>query len=102
MIYSFLRGDSFLKFDWDRLLRATFLRVVRFPAGGLPYFGTSVRQIVNGDGGLRSRKHSSNNRITLLIYIYIFGSSEASPTIWSCYANISVFIDRIRNHFLKK
>ena len=32
-------------------------------------------------------------------------SSEASPTNWSCYANISVFIDRIRNQlnqFLKK
>ena len=29
-------------------------------------------------------------------------SGEASPTIWSCYANFSVFIDRIRNQFLKK
>ena len=29
-------------------------------------------------------------------------SSEASPTLWSCYANISVFIDRIRNQFLKQ
>ena len=29
-------------------------------------------------------------------------SSEARPTLWSCYANISVFIDRIRNKFLKK
>ena len=34
--------------------------------------------------------------------IVIPGSSEASPTLWSCYANISVFIDRIRNQFLKK
>ena len=42
----------FLKLDWDRFLRATFLRILRFPAGGLPYFGTSVRQTVDGDGGL--------------------------------------------------
>ena len=30
------------------------------------------------------------------------GSSEASPTLWSCYANISMFIDRIGSQFLKK
>ena len=29
-------------------------------------------------------------------------SGEASPTIWSCYANFSVFIDYKRNQFLKK
>ena len=29
-------------------------------------------------------------------------SGEASPTIWSCYANISMFIDRENNPFLKK
>ena len=29
-------------------------------------------------------------------------SGEASPTIWSCYANFSVFTDRIGNKFLKK
>jgi hypothetical protein len=29
-------------------------------------------------------------------------SGEASPTIWSCYANISVFINRENNQFLKK
>ena len=29
-------------------------------------------------------------------------SSEFSPTIWSCHANFSVLIDRIRNQFLKK
>jgi hypothetical protein len=29
-------------------------------------------------------------------------SGVASPTIWSCYANISVFIDRENNRFLKK
>jgi hypothetical protein len=29
-------------------------------------------------------------------------SGEASPTIWSCYANISVFIDCENNQFLKK
>ena len=42
----------FLKLDWDYLLRATFLQVLRFPSGGLPYFGTSVHQTVDGDGGL--------------------------------------------------
>ena len=55
----------FLKLDCDRFLRAIFLRVLRFPAGGLPYFGTSVHQTVDGDGGLRSRNNSSNNRILL-------------------------------------
>ena len=30
------------------------------------------------------------------------GSGEASPKIWSCYANFSVFIDYKRNQFLKK
>ena len=30
------------------------------------------------------------------------GSGEASPEIWSCYANFSVFIDYKRNQFLKK
>ena len=54
----------FLKFDRNRFLRATFLRVLSFPAGGLPYFEISVRQTVDGDGGMQSRKHSSNNRIT--------------------------------------
>ena len=34
--------------------------------------------------------------------ILILTSGEASPTIWSCYANISVFIDRENNSFLKK
>jgi hypothetical protein len=29
-------------------------------------------------------------------------SGEASLTIWSCYANISVFINRENNQFLKK
>jgi hypothetical protein len=29
-------------------------------------------------------------------------SGEASPTIWSCYANISVLIDLENNQFLKK
>ena len=29
-------------------------------------------------------------------------SGVASPTIWSCYANISVLIDRENNLFLKK
>jgi hypothetical protein len=29
-------------------------------------------------------------------------SGEASPKIWSCYANISVFIVRENNQFLKK
>ena len=29
-------------------------------------------------------------------------SSEASPTLWSCYANTSVFIDRIRSQVLTK
>ena len=29
-------------------------------------------------------------------------SGEASPTIWSFYANISVFINRENNQFLKK
>ena len=57
----------FLKFDRDRFLRATFLRVLSFTTGGLPYFGTSLRQTIDGDGGLRSRKHSSNNRIVSLI-----------------------------------
>ena len=33
---------------------------------------------------------------------YVSDSGEASPTIWSCYANFSVFIDRIRNQFLKE
>ena len=33
---------------------------------------------------------------------YVQYSGEASPTIWSCYANISVFIDRENNPFLKK
>ena len=32
----------------------------------------------------------------------VMTSGEASPTIWSCYANFSVFIDRIRNQFLEK
>ena len=52
------------------LYRATVSKFDRnsFPAVGLPYFGTSVRQKVDGDGGLRSRKHSSNNRITSLIF----------------------------------
>ena len=40
-----------------------------FPAGGFPYFGTSVRQTVDGDGGMRSRNHSSNNRIILLLSV---------------------------------
>ena len=57
----------FLKFDRDRFLRATSLRVLSFPAGGLPYFGISFGQTVDCDGGLRSRKHSSDNRITSLI-----------------------------------
>ena len=57
----------FLRFDRDRFLRATFPRVLSFPAGGLTYFGTSVRKTVDGDDGLRSPKHSSNNRITSLI-----------------------------------
>ena len=52
----FSTGPLFLKFDRNS-----------FPAIGLPYFGTSVRQKVDGDGGLRSRKHSSNNLITSLI-----------------------------------
>ena len=34
----------FIKFDQNRFLRATFLWVLSFSAGGLPYFGTSVRQ----------------------------------------------------------
>ena len=34
----------FIKFDRIRFLRATFLWVLSFSAGGLPYFGTSVRQ----------------------------------------------------------
>ena len=34
--------------------------------------------------------------------IGFYVSSEPRPTFWSCYANISVFIDRIRNQFLKK
>ena len=29
-------------------------------------------------------------------------SGKASPKIWSCYANFSVFIDYKRNQFLKK
>jgi hypothetical protein len=29
-------------------------------------------------------------------------SGEASPTMWSCYANISVFIHRENNQFVKK
>ena len=57
----------FLKFDRDRFLWATFLQVLSFPAGCLPYFGTSVRQTVNRDCGLQSRIHSSSNRITSLI-----------------------------------
>jgi hypothetical protein len=32
----------------------------------------------------------------------VLNSGEASPTVWSCYANISVFIDRKNNQFLKK
>ena len=57
----------FVKFDRNCFLSATCLRVLSFPASDLPYFGTSVRQAVDGGGGLRSRKHSSNNRITSLI-----------------------------------
>ena len=29
-------------------------------------------------------------------------SGEVSPRIWSCYANVSVFLDRKSNQFLKK
>ena len=54
MLHFFLR---------DLFLTATLLRVLSFPAGSLTYFGTSVRQTVDGDGGMRSRKHSLNNRI---------------------------------------
>ena len=32
----------------------------------------------------------------------IASCGEASPKIWSCYANFSVFIDYIRNQSLKK
>ena len=39
----------FPKFDRDRFLGATFLLVLSFPAGGFPYFGTLVRQTVDGD-----------------------------------------------------
>ena len=35
----------------------------------------------------------------LIWYVY---SGEASPKIWPCYANFSVFIDYKRNQFLKK
>ena len=70
MLHSFLRAwPLFLKFDRVSFLRgrATFLRLLSFPAGGLPYFETSVRQTVDGDCGSQSRKHSSSNRITSLI-----------------------------------
>jgi hypothetical protein len=36
------------------------------------------------------------------VLVLPLSSGEASPTIWSCYANISVFIDRENNQFLKK
>ena len=39
----------FLKFDRDRFLGATFLLVLSFLAGGLPYFGTLFRQTVDSD-----------------------------------------------------
>ena len=67
MLHQFCSWALFIKFDRNRFLRTIFLRVLSFPAGGLPNFGTSVRQTVDGDGGMRSRKHSSNYRITLLI-----------------------------------
>ena len=58
MFHYFLRGRAlFLKFDRDRFLRATLLQVLSFPAGGLPYFRTSVRKTVHGDGRLQPQKH---------------------------------------------
>ena len=52
MLHSFLRVSKlFLKFDRNCFLRATFQRVLSFPAGSLPYFGTSVRQTVDCNGG---------------------------------------------------
>jgi hypothetical protein len=40
--------------------------------------------------------------VSLQRRLIMYCSGEASPTIWSCYANISVFIDRENNQFLKK
>ena len=68
MLYSFLSWPLFLKFDQDRFPRVAFLQVLSFPAGGWSYFGTLVRQTVDGDAWwVAIRKHSSNNRITSLI-----------------------------------
>ena len=49
---------------------------------------------------IRCHERDLNSHLTSNNCIGI--SSEASPTLWSCYANFSVFIDRIRNQFLKK
>jgi hypothetical protein len=35
-------------------------------------------------------------------HFFNLGSGVASPTIWSCYGNISVLINRENNQFLKK
>ena len=42
MVTFFSTWPLFLKFDRNCFLRATFLQVLSFSAGGLPYFGTSV------------------------------------------------------------
>ena len=44
--------------------------------------------------------YAAFNTRNLVSYTRISG--DASPTIWSCYANFSVFIDYKRNPFLKK
>ena len=53
-IFSTRMWALFLKFNQKRCLRATFVRVLSFPAGGLPYFGTSIYQTIDGDGGMLS------------------------------------------------
>ena len=40
--------------------------------------------------------------LLLLVFSIPWCSGEASPTIWSCYANFSVFIDCENNPFLQK
>ena len=52
--------------------------------------------------GARSLERRQRARMEDKGFRVIASCGEASPKIWSCYANFSVFIDYIRNQFLKK
>ena len=63
----FYTWPLFVKFDRNRFLRPYFPICVELFCRRIALFWNLSLPTVDGDGGMRSRKHSSSNRITLLI-----------------------------------